>query len=163
MTAEEWREIPGYEGEYEVSSHGRVFSMARWVRCAHGGRRRVPPRMLRPGTINRFGHVSVALGKGNSQCVHNLVLLAFVGPRPKGCEARHLDTDATNNRLSNLKWGTKSENSLDAQWAKGKYVTDAEVRDIRSSKDDALTLAKRYGVTRSWIYAVQSGKRRSAA
>jgi hypothetical protein len=38
---------------------------------------------------------------------------AFVGLRPKGLETRHLDGDPSNNQLSNLAYGTSSENHLD--------------------------------------------------
>lgn len=58
----------------------------------------------------KSGHVSVAVGKGNSRQVHALVLLAFVGPYPAGCEILHLDGNPTNNTLTNLRYGTRSEN-----------------------------------------------------
>jgi hypothetical protein len=61
------------------------------------------------------GHLSVVLGRdGGTRDVHRIVLDAFVGPRPDGMECRHLDDDPTNNALSNLVWGTRSENQLDA-------------------------------------------------
>jgi hypothetical protein len=40
-------------------------------------------------------------------------MLAFVGPCPAGLEIRHLNGNATDNHLSNLTYGTKSENELD--------------------------------------------------
>ena len=46
--------------------------------------------------------------------VHRLVLEAFVGPCPEGLEACHSpDRDRTNNRLSNLRWGTREDNEAD--------------------------------------------------
>ncbi len=45
--------------------------------------------------------------------VHRLVLLAFKGPRPDGQYCRHLNGVPTDNRLANLAWGTKSENTFD--------------------------------------------------
>jgi hypothetical protein len=56
----------------------------------------------------------VALGRGNSQCVHKLVLLAFVGPNPPKYECLHANGDPADNRLVNLRWGTRSENIQDA-------------------------------------------------
>src|SRR4051812_4452753 len=86
-----WKAVPGYEGRYEVSNLGRVKSLARYVRCGKGGgkgRRLTPQKILRPGTMNRFGHCSVMLGRdGGSRCVHDLVLTAFVGPRPPNNES----------------------------------------------------------------------------
>ena len=64
-------------------------------------------------------YLSVKLAKAGvtrTVYVHELVLLAFVGPRPamdERCEIRHLDGDKTNNHLSNLKYGTVKENAAD--------------------------------------------------
>ena len=160
---ERWRDIPGYEGEYMVSSHGRVYSVERRVRLvAHGVEttRRVPPRFLKPGKINRFGHVSVALGKGNSQCVHTLVLLAFVGPRPTGMEACHLDTDATNNRLCNLAWGTKRENMLDCALNGKVDIPFTTVQYVRKSKLSGRELSKLLGISKAHISNIRLNRMR---
>lgn len=116
-TEERWLPVPGHEGAYEVSDMGRVRSVGRRVRLftrwGTEATRGVPPRLLRPGRMTKSGHVSVAIGKHNSQCVHTLVLLAFVGPRPAGMEARHLNGNASDNRLENLRYGTRAENVQD--------------------------------------------------
>lgn len=109
---ENWKDVPGYEGRYQVSDLGNVRSVDRRVRLvAHGKEttRHSPGCVLRPGTA-QSGHLTVALGKGNSQWVHRLVMLAFVGPCPEGCEVLHLDHRPTNNTLANLKYGTRGEN-----------------------------------------------------
>ena len=100
---EVWKPIPGYEGWYEVSDQGHVRTFRRG---ANG-------RLLKPGRMPQ-GHLSVALGRGNSQCVHKLVLLAFVGPAPDKHECCHNNGDPADNRLENLRWGTRSENIKDA-------------------------------------------------
>ena len=109
---ENWKDIPGYEGRYQVSDLGRVRSVAHRVRLVcHGVEttRLSPGRVLRPGPTNS-GHLSVALGKGNSKGVHTLVALAFLGPRPAKHEVLHLDHNPANNTVGNLKYGTRSEN-----------------------------------------------------
>jgi hypothetical protein len=84
--------------------------------------------------------------------IHLLVLLAFVGPPGKNQVAMHLDADPTNNRLSNLKWGTRKENQqqmfLDehAHWQK---LTAEQVREIRRRKEAGETykeLAEAFGM-----------------
>lgn len=74
------------------------------------------PRILRP-TPNLDGYPVVLLysdGRRPSHKVAALVMLAFVGPLPPGLETRHLDGDHhNNNRLTNLAYGTRSENQLD--------------------------------------------------
>lgn len=111
MSIEEWRAVPGYEGIYEVSDAGRVRSLDR---VTNDGKR------LRGQSIKAFqmptGHMRVALGRNGTKRtlkIHRLVLLAFVGPPPSGTEALHRDGDAGNNSLTNLRWGTKSENCRD--------------------------------------------------
>jgi hypothetical protein len=53
-------------------------------------------------------------GKWKVFRVHQLVLIAFIGPCPEGMECRHLDGNKNNNNLTNLRWGTRSENQQDA-------------------------------------------------
>lgn len=116
---EVWKPVVGHEGCYEVSNLGRVRSVNRavWVDAYvdRNGRKRAAAtrhyvgKMLRPGPM-ASGHLSVAIGKGNSRQVHQLVLEAFVGLCPEGHEVLHLDHNPANNKLSNLKYGTRSEN-----------------------------------------------------
>ena len=108
MQAEEWRPVAGYEGYYEVSNLGRIRSLAR------NGR----PTMVKKLTIkNKFGHRVVTLCVGGEKTIKNvgpLVLTAFVGPRPEGLVTCHNDGDPANNRVSNLRWDTQSNNLFDA-------------------------------------------------
>ena len=98
-----WITIPGYP-DYDVSDEGQVRS-----------RRCTKSRILKH-YYHRQGYPTVSLmreGKRRCKLVHHLVLLAFVGPRPDGMEIRHIDGDVTNNSLSNLAYGTRSENQSD--------------------------------------------------
>lgn len=103
---EEWRPVPGYERTYEVSNLGRVRSLKR---ATTSGR----VRKLR---VNRHGYIDVNLSQANRTrtfTVHNLVMLAFTGPRPDGYEIRHLNGVQSDNRRTNLAYDTVSENRLD--------------------------------------------------
>lgn len=120
---ENWKDIPGYEGRYQVSDLGNVRSVDRYVRLAtnNGATQRLAKgRLLRPGA-RPSGHTTVALGKRNSVGVHQLVLLAFVGPCPAGHEVLHDDHKPANNVLTNLRYGTRSEN-LKMDYAAGNRV-----------------------------------------
>ena len=115
-TPEEWRAIPGWEGIYEVSSHGRVRSVDRQVTHKDGRVRTYPSRILRPATTSH-GCKSLVLsheGSPVTKRIHWLVLEAFVGPRPEGMHACHWDDDPANNHLSNLRWDTPSANRFDS-------------------------------------------------
>jgi hypothetical protein len=104
MTKEEWRPVEGFPG-YEVSNLGRVVSEKR------GERREIR------GGLAGSGYRKVALispdGHRYGKKVHLLVAEAFIGPRPEGLIARHLDGDKLHNAADNLCWDTYSENGLD--------------------------------------------------
>lgn len=113
-----WKPIPGYEGRYEASDQGRIRSLPRIVSSGNRSGVRSVPGVLRTAWRDPKGYLSVNIARdgdrARSQRVHNLVLMAFVGPKPTPeHQARHLDGDPSNNRPSNLRWGTSSENNLD--------------------------------------------------
>lgn len=106
---EEWRPVVGYEQVYSVSSFGRI----RRDKQSPGA---VKGRILKTSKGHR-GHLAVDLSNGphaRSYSVHRLVLEAFVGPCPEGMEALHGDGIPGNNRVDNLRWGTKHENRMDS-------------------------------------------------
>lgn len=148
---EQWKQIPGYPG-YEVSDQGRVRSVDRYVETSNGQRRFYRGQMLRPGRMNEQGHVSVALGKRNSVCVHVAVLTAFKGPCPPGCEGLHGDGDGSNNRLTNLRWGTRSENNRDITRAGKRRLTLEQVSEARRRSragETCAALAREFGTCKS--------------
>lgn len=113
---ERWLPVPGWEGMYEVSDHGKVWSSRRSVTRKDGHRMTVGGKMLTPTVKQRTMHHWVRLmrdGKGTAAYVHRLVLSAFVGPCPDGMVACHYDDDPSNNRLDNLRWDSISENNRD--------------------------------------------------
>lgn len=117
QSTERWLPVPGWEGWYEVSDHGRVRSLDREVPHARYGVMRLRGRTLTP-TANTNGRMQIALcrekRRGTRQVqVHRLVLEAFVGPCPTGMQACHWDDDPSNNHLSNLRWDTPSNNMHD--------------------------------------------------
>lgn len=114
-----FRVIPGYGGRYSVSKDGEVWSRARQLtRKTNGGGSVVQKVTRRKLTVRTFksGHKVVTLcagSRGETALVHRLVLLAYIGPCPEGMECRHLDGNPANNHVSNLVWGTRSQNILD--------------------------------------------------
>ena len=104
MKQEEWRPVLDYEGRYEVSDAGRVRSLLT-IRGQTG-------RDLSMASL-KHGYQGVGLcknGTRRSALVHRLVLGAFVGRCPNGCEGSHLDGNPGNNSIGNLRWETKAEN-----------------------------------------------------
>ena len=156
--AETWRQIPGHPG-YEVSDHGRVRSVDRYVETTNGQRRFYRGKMLRPGRASN-GYLTVALGAGNSRCVHELVLLAFIGPCPAGHLSYHEDDVRERNQLSNLRWGTPSENNKNVTRLGKRMFTYEEAEIIKkelAAGGDALALSRKLGCTRRHLYNIKLG------
>ena len=99
-------------------------------KCAHKEFwRTVRERILRPGPV-QSGHLYVVLGHGEAGVpVHQLVMRAFVGEPPEGMEVRHLNGDPTDNRLENLKYGSRTENILDVFY-QGKRWRKLSINDV---------------------------------
>lgn len=134
---ENWRQIPSLGPAYEASDQGRARK-----RLATGGF-----RLLKNVVIDGGYHVIRVKrdGKQRKLRIHRLVLEAFVGPCPDGMECCHNDGDPGNNRLSNLRWDTKSANEFD-QVRHGTHVSARKTRCKMDHPFDAVnTVARRDG------------------
>lgn len=164
--AEEWRDVVGYEGHYAVSSEGRVKSF-----------KRKRARILRPDT-DSDGYRTVVLSmntKTKRRRVHHLVLEAFVGPRRRGREARHLNGKPGDNRACNLAWSTHRENIADKRRHGTEQVGTRhpqvklhpqEVRWIREKRSAGVPreeVARWAGVSAYTVYEIETGRARSRA
>jgi hypothetical protein len=112
-----WTSIPGYEGFYEVSNFGNVRSLTRSVPYGRHQGMTYKGKDIKQFVSNTYLSVKLSrAGVTKTTYTHELVLLAFEGYRPsmdERCEIRHLDGNKFNNALSNLKYGTISENAAD--------------------------------------------------
>jgi len=111
---EEWKDVVGFEGSYQVSNLGRVKSVHRKVKVGKGWQS-VRERILKSQTLPK-GYKQLILrkdGKHHAKYPHRLVLEAFIGPNPVGMECCHDDGNPANNRLDNLRWDTPESNNAD--------------------------------------------------
>ena len=96
-----WKDIPGYEGRYQVSSFGRVRSLDRIDDENHFRKGQImKTKLLR-------GYVRVALRDGKKQKeyqVHRLVALAFIPNQDNLPQVNHKDCNPGNNNVDNLEW-----------------------------------------------------------
>lgn len=147
--------------DYAVGSDGSVWS-------PYGRGKKVPTAWQRLAVYRRpygarYCVVCLRLPSNRSKVVcryvHKLVMDAFVGPCPEGQEVLHDDNDTANNRLGNLRYGTRVENTAD-KFRHGTFVvgsrhknaklTEDAVREIRRLHGNGCSfkeLGARYGVT----------------
>ncbi len=102
---------------YRIGDDGQPWScrVGRGARAFAGNEWKILKPQKGSGAAKNHLHVTLAWNGGRRQIlVHQLVLIAFVGPCPGGMEACHFpDRNARNNSLANLRWGTKKENAED--------------------------------------------------
>ncbi len=170
---EVWRAVPidGLKDHYEVSTLGRV-------RRSAGGKGTRAGRIINPG-ITGGGYCLVDLCTGGVEkyfYLHRLVAVAFIAnPRGKP-QVNHLSADKTDNSVMNLDWATRKENAAHAvgmglivhgERHHSAKLTSGQVAQIRNEMegekghkraDKVRELAARYGVTRSTIRQVASGR-----
>ena len=162
---EEWRYIKGYEGNYQISTLGRVKSFYK-------------KDVLKPGKL-RDGYLIVGLykeGKRKHYKVHKLVAEAFI-PNPNNYkEINHKDENKSNNCVSNLEWcthkyninyGTRSQRVSESRKGKCKGSKHSQARKVQ-----CITTGKKfnciqegadfYYIHRQGISECCRGKRKSA-
>jgi len=114
---EEWRDVIGYDGLYQVSNIGSIKSVQRFY--CRGGKFMIPVKeCVRKLTLEKHGYLRVGLsidGKMSNFMAHVLVAEAFIGPKPSDKhEVNHINGVKTDNRPENLEWVTRSENLFHA-------------------------------------------------
>lgn len=155
---EEWLDVVGFEGIYQVSNFGRIQN--------------VKTGKIKEQTISKTDNRPyLSLWKNNKIKVcrpHKLVMEAFVGIRPKGLECCHNDGNPQNNHWSNLRWDTPKNNHADkvkhgttnrGEQCGTAKLTLEQVRAIRQDTRLQRIIAAEYGVKDNTISRIKSFKR----
>lgn len=169
---EEWKDIKGYEGLYQVSNKGRVRSLDRqYVGRNQYGHTYIivkKGKILKPCTQRGYEYVVLSVGGVNRKTmkVHRLVAEAFIpNPDNKPC-IDHINTIRNDNRVENLRWVTIQENSdnpLTREHSFGhithrktvyQYTLDGELVSVY---DSALEAANKNGWQQSCISCCCNG------
>lgn len=165
-----WKDIPGYEGLYQVSNLGRVKSIKREVGIKLfniGWSTRTVPESIRKQILYSNGYLGVVLHKKREKklgLVHRLVAQAFI-PNPENkSEVNHIDGDKANNVVVNLEWCTRTENDRHSRLVLGnicgeapKRVICVETGKVYHSTGEA---ARQTGISQSAICCVANHKKR---
>jgi hypothetical protein len=134
---EEWRDVVGYEGLYQVSNLGNVKSLKRVVKHSSGCPKIINEKFLKPSSA-KYGHKNVVLslnGIKKHQLVHRLVAKAFIeNPNNYPC-VNHKDENAKNNCIDNLEWCTVQYNNTYGTFVQRRIQnTDFSKRSLTAKK-----------------------------
>lgn len=169
---EEWRDIEGYEGFYQVSTHGRIKSLARTITCKNGMLKPFKERILTPH-FNTNGYLWVHLQRNSVKefwFIHRLVARAFV-PNPDNKPfVNHKSGRKTDNVADLLEWSTRRENVAHAfstglmshageKNSQSKLTVDkvVEMRRLFTEGVTRRELSDRFGVSYSRVRDVVNG------
>lgn len=112
---EVWKDIPGYNGAYQVSNHGNVFVRESYVML--GGRRirKVPHFLMQSNNGNGYLLVTISYQRvRKNHYIHKLVASAFIENPYGKPDVNHINGKKYDNRACNLEWSTKTENTQHA-------------------------------------------------
>jgi NUMOD4 motif/HNH endonuclease len=140
-TNEEWRDIPGWEGLYQVSDCGRVRSLDRFATDKN-----VRGKMLKQGT-KKAGYKFVALWKNNTgrpHHTHRLVAAVFCKKKDGADQVNHKDGNKANNNADNLEWVTCAENHHHRMDKLGIYVRGSRHGISKLTEEDVIEIRRLY-------------------
>jgi hypothetical protein len=113
---EQWKDIPNYEGIYQISDLGNIKSL------------KFGKEKLLKSQINNYGYLYINLWKNGSKKVkqiHELLAIVFLGHVPNLNKLRvdHKDNNKLNNALSNIQIvKIRENNSKDRKLGSSKYT-----------------------------------------
>lgn len=120
MTVDEtWKDIEGYEGEYQVSNLGRVKSLNKKVLAKNNNIATKRGRVLKLREYQGYYYVCLSSKNSKKMCrVHILVAKAFIPNSEQKRTVNHINGNKLDNRVENLEWLSVKENLMHA-WRNG--------------------------------------------
>jgi len=140
-----WKEIPGYEGYYEVNENGLVRGVTRRITRRDGRTYIRKARALAPKVMHD-GYLSVNLCKDGEQrrfYIHRLVAFLFVDGYNDGLEVNHKDCNRQNNKFDNLEWVSHQDNIKYTKSLK-RHVSDRDLTGANNPNYHNHTLHDRF-------------------
>lgn len=143
-----WKDIEGYEGIYQISSHGRVRSLDRENYAGNNSFRKIKGKILKLQDNGKGYLIKILWNKSKYEAryIHRLVAEAFI-ENPNGySQINHIDEDKYNNYLNNLEWCTHAYNQEYSKTYKkagiknSKIVINEKGEEFPSARDAAKTL-----------------------
>jgi len=175
---EEWKDINGFKGYYQISNHGNVRSLSRYVTAnQNGGVKLLKGRLMKltftkdKRNSDKDGYVVVMLSRvpiHKTYLVHVLVAEHFIENSNNLPTVNHKDGDKINNHYTNLEWCTFGENNQHAldhnlRSPRGRKILQYGMNDNYIETYKSVTDASRQtGIGRCNISNVLNGRTYSA-
>lgn len=159
---EQWKDVKGFEGLYEISSLGNLRSKEKYVNHYRGGKRLYKSK-IKKQRLSKSGYLRCNIkhnGKRFDLRVHRLVAMAFLPNSKNKEQVNHINGIKTDNRAVNLEWCTQSENVIHAvenRLIKTK-LTDKQALEIFNSEKSTRKLGQEYGVSSSIVWRIKNKK-----
>lgn len=158
---EMWKDVPEFEGCYQISNLGRVRSIDRKFKSKDGRNWSIKGRIDNP-TISSKGYFHKRFkynGKQKNYKIHRLVGLLFLTNSSNLLEINHKDGNKLNNNAENLEWCSRQQNMnhasinglLPRKLDSKKIIIIREKYINGSSKE---SLAKEFNVTIPCIHSI---------
>lgn len=136
MENEEWKDVVGYEGLYQVSNLGNVRMLEHYTPYVKGSVMKIPAKNLYIGWSNGYRTVWLCKNKIRKlKKVHRLVAEAFIPNPKKYPEIDHIDCIPTNNHFSNLKWCNRKMNQNNPISLKHQYQNQPNKKPVVKLKN----------------------------
>ena len=165
-----WKDVPGYDGLYQVSNLGRVKSMKKTYLICNKVAYTKQESILKQSLTKGYYKVELnSRGKSKNFLVHRLVAMAFI-PNPNNLpQINHKDENPQNNCVDNLEWCTLDYNlsygtrqKRMSQNRKRKVLQYSKTGQFIEEFDGAIDAEINTGVFRQNINKVILGKRHTA-
>lgn len=169
---ENWKDIKGYEGLYQININGLVKSLSREINNGNGIRK--SKEFITKSYDNGHGYLRVCLSKNNSKkfiLIHALIAIHFIENPENLPIINHKDGNKKNNSVSNLEWCTYSHNnqhgfntglikSLKGEKCKKSKLSDIQVLEIKKMlSENKLTqkeISKKFNISSNTISSIKT-------
>jgi len=172
-----WKDVVGFEGQYKISSLGRVLRLKRLTHAKrrHGMVAYYTKAKLMKINLDRAGYTMVSLSivsKTINRTIHRLIAEAFIPNEENKREVNHKNCIKRDSRLENLEWNTHQENMRHAVVSgriiirkgsdnPGSKLKEDQVLEIKRMLETGLKSYREigdvYGVDQSTIFLIKSG------